>query len=229
MAIPWVYVWNDKHAIFHHILQDTVKEDELKLEPVYSNSVSLEGSSSKVEIIFEHKSKAIVSALKSALEQNLQHIIFSDVDVIVATSIYKSLKPFIEGGSDMVLGDGLGFVILRVCPEVLDFWLNLKATSFEDLLNQTNTGSNLKISKFDDQLFTTTNTWTRDAPYAILQTSSSELGEELDLAEKIFTIAQYINADSYMKYVDEETIPFIYQIQEILIRSHQQAKRASQN
>jgi len=224
MAIPWVYVWNDKHAIFHHILQDTMKETELKLEPVYIGS-----DSSKVEIRFEEKAKAIIGALKSALEQNISHIIFSDVDVILGTGIYERVKPFIENGSDMVLSNELGMAILRVCPEVLDFWINVRPSSLEHLAKNTSIKSNLKISKFDSQLFTTTNTWTRDAPYAILQTSSSELGKELDLAEKIFTVAQYINADSYMKYVDEETIPFIYQIQEILIRSHQQAKRASQN
>jgi hypothetical protein len=224
MAIPWVYVWNDKHAIFHHILQDTMNETELKLEPVYIGS-----DSSKVEIRFEEKAKAIIGALKSALEQNISHIIFSDVDVILGTGIYERVKPFIENGSDMVLSNELGMAILRVCPEVLDFWINVRPSSLEHLAKNTSIKSNLKISKFDSQLFTTTNTWTRDAPYAILQTSSSELGKELDLAEKIFTVAQYINADSYMKYVDEETIPFIYQIQEILIRSHQQAKRASQN
>ena len=128
---------------------------------------------------------------------------------------------FLNGES----GPTMGFTLLRVCPEVLKFWESSKDKSgLSDILKS----QGACVSTLDGQLFTTTNTWTKVAPYAILQTTSSELSDELNIAEKIFIVAQNVNADPYMKYVGEEIIPFIYQIQEILIRSHQQAKRASQ-
>ena len=77
--IHWTYVWNDTHAFFHHILQDTMKEPQLKLEPVHIDSAE----PSKFEITFSQKVSAIIEMLKSALERNDAYAIFTDVDVIV--------------------------------------------------------------------------------------------------------------------------------------------------
>ena len=53
--------------------------------------------------------------------------------------------------------------------------------------------------------------------------------EEFNMAEKIFSTAQHIDIQSYMQYVKEDIIPYIYKFQELLYKSHQIAKEDALN
>ena len=57
-----------------------------------------------------------------------------------------------------------------------------------------------------------------------MQVLCTNLGKELNMAEKIFNMAQHLNIESYMEYVPENIIPFIYKFQEILHNSYMEHK-----
>lgn len=236
--IPWFYMWSQKYAFFHHMLQDDMTESELKLEPIFiEQSVFDEklhqteghawmGCSLKIDLLIER--------LKTSKDP---YVLFTDVDIVVKPGIYEKLKPFMDKQDTMVFlkeGDflNIGFILLKVCSEVLEFWELVKATISEKgghdqaHVNELIQGYHHPWSSFDNQLFACSNTWEGHIPFVVFQPLCSNLGKEFNMAEKIFYSAQHTTIAPYMKYVPEDIVPFIYRFQEILIRSHQQAKKA---
>ena len=76
----------------------------------------------------------LIRWLKEAKEP---YILFTDVDLIVKPGIYQHLVPYMESGESMVfLKEGqhlnIGFVLLKVCPDVLAFWEMVKAKIVEE-------------------------------------------------------------------------------------------------
>jgi len=235
--VPWFYMWSQKYAFFHNMLQDDMKDSELKLEPIFieqsvfdaklhqtEGSHAWAGCSMKIDLLIER--------LKSAKEP---YILFTDVDIVVKPGIYEKIKPFMDKGDTMVfLKEGehlnIGFVLLKVCPEVLEFWELVKATMDEKAgHDQTHVNDLIREyphpwSTFNQTDFACSNTWD-GSPFVVIQPLCSNIGKEFVMAEKVFYAAQYTDTEKYMKYVPEEVIPYIYRFQEILIRSHQQAKR----
>jgi hypothetical protein len=230
-------MWSQKYAFFHHMLQDDMKDSELKLEPIFIEQSLFDaklhqkegdhawsGCSMKIDLL--------IDKLKAAKEP---YILFTDVDVVVKPGIYTKLKDHIDKGDTMVfLKEGehlnIGFVLLKVCSEVLDFWELVKAT-IDDKgghdqahVNDLIKGYPGTWSTFNQKDFTCSNTWD-GGPFLVIQPLCSNLGKEFNFAEKVFYAAQYTKIERYMKYVPEDIVPFIYRFQEILIRSHQQAKK----
>jgi len=218
------------------MLQDGMKESELSLEPIFiEQSVFDEklhqteghawmGCSLKIDLLIER--------LKRAKEP---YILFTDVDVVVKPGIYEKLKGHMDKGDSMAfLKEGehlnIGFILLKVCSEVLEFWELVKATIDEKgghdqaHVNDLISGYPGTWSTFDQKDFACSNTWD-GSPFVVIQPLCSNIGKEFVMAEKVFYAAQYTDTEKYMKYVPEEVIPYIYRFQEILIRSHQQAKR----
>ena len=114
-------------------------------------------------------------------------------------------------------------MLLKVCPEVIDFFKNLKEPiRIHELITQY-TG---KWALLDNQLFTTSTIWNMKNEFSIMKPLTSNLGKEFDFAEKIFTMGQHVNLDPYMQYVPEEIIPFIYKFQELLYLSYQESRTA---
>jgi hypothetical protein len=228
-------MWSQKYAFFHHMLQNDMKDSELTLEPIFieqsffdaklhqkEDDHAWSGCSMKIDLL--------IDKLKTAKEP---YILFTDVDVVVKPGIYTGLKDHMDKGDTMVfLKEGehlnIGFVLLKVCSEVLEFWELVKAT-IDDKGGHDQAHVNDLIKGYPgtwttfDRLFCCSNTWD-GGPFLVIQPLCSNLGKEFNFAEKVFYAAQYTKIERYMKYVPEDIVPFIYRFQEILIRSHQQAK-----
>jgi hypothetical protein len=135
---------------------------------------------------------------------------------------------FLEEGDHL----NIGFMLMKVCPEVVDFWTSVKNNILHTPgLDQEYVNSLIKLykgkwAKFHNQQFTCSNTWDGTTEFSVLQTLSSCLGKEYDFVEKVFEIAQHIDMNDYMKYFPPDLIPYIYKFQEILMESHQEVSSA---
>lgn len=155
------------------------------------------------------------------------YIIVSNGDFTVKPGIFKNLKLHIDASVTMgfLQEDGQltsTFMLLKVCPEVIEFWGSLKQININDAIKEY-TGKWLLL---DNQLFTTSDTWNMAKPYLVMKFKTSGLGTQMDFAEKIFNAAQNLDIEPVMKYVPDEIIPFIYKFQELLYLSHQEVKSA---
>jgi hypothetical protein len=205
MPIPWFYTWSEH--VFHHVLQDTLKEFDLK--PIQSETTTI-----------KHRAELIVKALK---DTTAPYIIFSVSDIIVKPGFINELS---EVTDDMIFLDGPkgtfepAILYLKNTSDVREFWSSV-TTIEESIL-----GFKGKWSKFSKKCVST-DTWDKASEFSILYLISSGFGKEFDFAEKIFTMAQYIELQPYMQYVPEDIVPFIYKIQELLFLTHKEMKKAS--
>lgn len=205
MPIPWFYTWSE--PVFHHVLQDTLKEFDLT--PIQSDATSI-----------KDRADLIVKALK---DTTAPYIIFSSSDVIVKPDFIKELSDVTD---DMVFLDGPkgafqpGVLYLKNNLGVQEFWSSI-TTIEESILT-----FNGKWSKFSKKSVST-DTWDKSSEFNILYLISSGFGKEFDFAEKIFTMAQHIELQPYMQHVPEDVIPFIYKIQELLFLTHKEMKKAA--
>jgi hypothetical protein len=239
-------MWSEKYRFFHEILQNEVKEPNLRLEPIHIDQSVFDKELYQIE---GHawmgcciKIDLLIQRLKDNIgNKETPYILFTDVDLIVKPGIYDKLAKYLNGEIDSTMvflkeGDHLniGFILLKVCDEVIAFWEIIREKMVEksdhdqkyvNELIKEYTGT---WSVFDTQDFLCSNNWNGETPFVVLQLLSSCLGKEYDFAEKIFYSAQHMGIDPYMQYVPKDIIPFIYKFQEILIRSHQQAKKEVQ-
>jgi hypothetical protein len=244
--VPWYYMWSQKYRFFHEMLQNEVKEPNLRLEPIHIDQSVFDKELYQIE---GHawmgcciKIDLLIQRLKDNIgKKETPYILFTDVDLIVKPGIYDKLTPYLNGEIDSTMvflneGGGLniGFILLKVCDEVIAFWEIVREMMIEkpghdqgyvNTLIKEYTGT---WSVFDTKVFVCNNEWDGKTPFLLLQPLTSGLGKEYDFAEKIFYSAQHMSIDPYMQYVPQDIIPFIYKFQEILIRSHQQAKKEVQ-
>jgi len=205
MPIPWFYTWSD--PVFHHVLQDTLKEYDLK--PIQSETTTI-----------RDRAELIVKALK---DTTAPYIIFSVSDIIVKPGFINELSELTD---DMIFLDGPkgtfepAILYLKNTSDVREFWSSV-TTIEESILDFKG-----KWSKFSKKSVST-DTWDKASEFSILYLISSGFGKEFDFAEKLFTMAQHIELQPYMKYVPEDIVPFIYKIQELLFLTHKEMKKAS--
>jgi len=205
MPIPWFYTWSE--PVFHNVLQDTLKEYDLT--PIQSETTSI-----------KDRAELIVNALKHT---TAPYIVFSVSDIIVKPGFITELSEITD---DMVFLDGPkgtfepAILYLKNTSDVMEFWSSLSMIE-ESILNFKG-----KWSKFSKKCVST-DTWDKASEFSILYLISSGFGKEFDFAEKIFTMAQYIELQPYMQYVSEDIIPFIYKIQELLFLTHKEMKMLS--
>jgi hypothetical protein len=231
-------MWSEKYQFFHEALQASMKDSEFTLMPInieqsyfdenlykIENAHAWAGCSLRIDLIIERLENADTS-----------YILFSDVDIVAKSKIYENMKGHIEKKESMVFLQNnkeinIGFVLLKVCPEVIEFWKGIRLAIMEKpghdqkYVNDLIKGYTGSWTKFDSQLFTRSNIWNHMSDYSIFQPHSSSLGRDFDFAEKIFTMAQHLDVQEFMKYVPENMIPFIYKIQELLYLSHKEMKK----
>jgi len=241
-TIPFYFMWSKEYRFFYEILKATVKDSRLPLMPIEIDQSVFDRELYQIEN--EHfwqgsliKVNTILDTLNTA---SSKYIIFSDIDCIFKAKLYDTILPYIEAENDIVYLKesrhiNIGFMLFRVCPEVISFWELIKAKMIENptldqkYVNELMVDYPGKWSCFDDQLFACSNTWDGKTDFAMLQLLCSCLGKEFNMAEKIFYSAQHINIEPYMQYVKPEIIPFIYRFQEILVRSHKKEDESKTN
>ena len=235
-------MWSEKYRFFHELFLDSMKEPEFTVCPIhidqsyFDNNLyqtkgthSWNGCSLKIDLLIER--------LKTATSS---YILFTDIDIIAKCDIYKNLKihidnedtmVFLQEGSDEGTKFNIGFILLKVCPEVIEFW-NLVKTKMNETPGHDQTYANdlikdykSKWARFDNQNFTCSNIW-KGQPFSIIQPLSSCLGKEFDFAEKIYFTNQVCNIQDYVKYIPQDIIPFIYKFQE-LINNYHKAKQTN--
>jgi len=229
-------MWSEKYRFFHEILKDTVKEPEFTIKPIHIDQSYFDKNlyTSKGQHAWSGCSLKIDLLIESLENSNTQYILFTDADIVPAKNIYKNLKDYIDEGYTQVFLDevnhlNIGFILLKVCPEVIQFWKDIKTIMSQQgghdqkHVNDLISNYNDKWTKFDSQVFTCSNIWNGIKEFSIMQPLSSCLGKEYDFAEKIFVTAQHIEIEEYMKYVPEDIIPFIYKFQEIIFKSYKES------
>ena len=210
MPIPWYYTWSDR--FFHEVLQDSMKDSAFTL-------VSIE------QVVYTREYSELVTLLENS---DQSYIVYSNSELIVKSDIFKNLKCHIDADDTMVflneeMRPSPSFMLLKVCPQVIDFFKKLNGTiELYDLIKEY-TG---KWALFDNQLFTSSTIWNMKNDFSIMKPLTSNLGKEFDFAEKIFTMGQHMNLDPYMQFVPEEIISYIYKFQELLYLSHQDSRTA---
>ena len=235
MSIPWYYMWSEKYRFFHELFLDTMKEPEFLVTPIHidqsyfdSNLYKIEGKHSwngcslKIDLLIDRLETASSS-----------YIIFSDIDIIAKDNIYKNLKVHIDNNDTMVfLQEGsegnninIGFILLKVCPEVIEFWKLVKTKMNEIPGHDQEYTNNLikeykgKWTRFHDQIFTCSNIWKGRIPFSIMQPLSSCLGKEFDFAEKIYSSGQVCDIQKYVQYIPPNIIPYVLKFQELIKNS----------
>jgi hypothetical protein len=238
-------MWSENYRFFHEIVKDSMKESKLSLQPIeipqsrfdkelykVDGKHHWEGSCIKIDLLLDK--------LHEAADKSETYILFTDVDLVIKPGVYQGLKTYMDDGYDMVFlkeGDQLniGFLLLKTNKTVIDFWKSVRKMMVEKeghdqvYTNEAITRFTGSYTTFDDQVFTCSNTWNQTTEFAIMQVLCSCLGREFNMAEKIFSTAQFIDVQPYMKYVKEDIIPYIYRFQEILARSHQEMKKDALN
>lgn len=232
---------SDDYRVFKEILQDSVKEPfELIFCDIQQGRFNSELYKSQKVIPdsnpWNNSRIRIESILISFYEsKESDYILFTDIDILVRPGLHDALKPYMQDGYDMVFSKkndgtlGLNFMLLKISEVVKDFWSNIhtQMQNVEDLdrefLNKSIKNFQGKYTTFDEQLFTTPTRWNQKADYIMMHMDCSQLGKELNMAEKLFNMAQHIVLEPYMQYVKEDIIPYIYEFQELLYKSHQEA------
>lgn len=235
-SINWYYMWSEKYRFFHEILKDTVKENEFTIKPIHIDQVYFDKNlyTSQGQHAWNGCSLKIDLLIERLETSDTLYILFTDADLIPAKDIYKNLKQYIEEDYTQVFLDegshlNIGFILLKVCPEVIQFWKDIKNKMSEEGGHDQKHVNDLipnykgKWTRFDSQVFTCSNIWNGAKEFSIMQPLSSCLGKEFDFAEKIFVTAQHIKIEEYMKYVPENIIPFIYKFQEIMFKSYKES------
>ena len=235
-------MWSENYLFFRELLKDSITEDNFIVKEIYIPQEKFDAELYKVDD--KHfwdgsliKVDAILNSLLEAKNNSNEYILFTDIDIIVKPGVYTLLEKYIEDKYDIVFLKeksilNIGFMLLRVNDSVVTFWQSIREKMLnkggldQEYVNElihTFTG---KYTGFDEGLVTCNNIWDGSSNFLVMQLLCSCLGKEFNMAEKIFNAAQYTNIESYMKFVPKDIIPFIYKFQELLYRSHKEAKTA---
>lgn len=244
--LPLYFMWSQGYRFFYEILKQTPRDSELDLRPIEIPQARFDAE------LYQHegdktkhfwygsfiKVDTIIESLEKAQDSNEPYILFSDIDVLIRPGLYAQCQPYMKDAYDMVfLKEGehfnIGFMLFRICPEVINFWKGVRLSMMEEMdLDQAYVNKNLqtfsgKVGHFDKKYVLNNNDWDGvSKEWKFMQILCSCFGKEFNMAEKIFSMAQFMDLQPYMKYVDPAIIPYIYKFQEILIESHKRAQSA---
>ena len=241
LSLPWYFMWSENYRFFVEIFKDSMKDSEIDVRPIEIPQETFDKElyqhtedSSKH---FWHGSYIKVNAVIDCLEKTQEtYMIFSDIDIVVKPGVYAAMIPFMDDGVGMVyLKEGehtnIGFMLLRVCSEVIDFWKGIRQSMMDNMdLDQTYVNKRLVAytgswCHFDKKELLCMNDWDHvNDQWVMMQLLCSCLGKEFNMAEKVFYMAQHKELNDYMKYVKPDILPFIYRFQEILMKQHQRAR-----
>jgi hypothetical protein len=224
--IPWYYMWSEQYRFFHEIFQDTMKEREFSVRPIYLDQTVFDSTLHQGGThAWSNSTLKVDQILKTLESSELPYVLFTDIDLICKDAIFPKLQPHIDARHSMVfLQEGrllnIGFMLLMVCKEVIDFWKEIRTLVLQGGLDSDHVNEAMKTyalpwGKFDPQAFTCSNTWD-GTRFSVLQTLSSTISKEDDMAEKIYAFSQFLNVDPYMKYVPESIVPYVCKIKQVL-------------
>jgi len=218
-------------------MQDTIQDAKMPLRPVEISEGRFYGELYKRDDCHYFtgssiKIESILIALYEAKCDSLPYIFFTDIDIVVKPGVYDALQKYIDDGQEMVFikdtaGVNITAMLLRVSTVTTDFWKKIHSMMSEkiqldqDLVNKQIKEFPGKWTTFDQKFTLSENCDQKN--FLLMHLPCTYLGKEYNMAERIFTLAQHIDLEAYMQYVDEDVIPYIYKFQELLYQSHREA------
>ena len=222
---PWYYVWSPRYRIFHEVLKFAVNDiSGVSLRPLCMPQQIFDR---KVDDVNQHFLTGIgikiYCLLKSLQAHPDQHILFSDVDLIVpdkalATKLKAYEKNDITAMREKKGVDeyNIGFMMIKNTPAVKQFFETvLQRIQKEKKLDQDIFNEEIKTfvgtqGFFDDKEFIQSNMIRKDiwdtGNYSIIQCLSSEQTEKEILLGKLATIIYFYNITSLLHFVDRSIV-----------------------
>ena len=218
--MKWFYIYSPKYEIFHKIIMSYFIHDVgFELIPIFVPQEAFSNTYKYKEHFFAGntlKIKFIIEALK---DNQGEHIIFSDVDLIVKhhAKLYEYLQPYKR--FDMVFMKdnmidntrNIGFSLLKSLPETICFFQDVLdsiiKTNQQDqrIVNEllpTFSGTN-SIFTMAEMIQSNCHNMLND--FYVLQLLCSHSTPEENIAEKLCTVARIVDIKPYIHLVSPLT------------------------
>lgn len=220
---PWYYVWSPKYRIFHEVLKFAAGDlSGISLRPIampqeiftprVSNGHFLTGIGIKIYCL-----------LKSLQAHPDQHILFSDVDLIVPDKkLAEKLKAYEKNDiTAMVEKDtsdeyNIGFMLVKSTPTVLQFFqtvlqrIHKEVRLDQDVFNEECKNFQGTLGKFDRKDFIQSNMIRKDiwdaGNYSVVQCLNSGESYKEIMCGKLATIIYYYNITPLLMFVERDII-----------------------
>lgn len=220
---PWYYVWSPKYRIFHEVLQFSARDlSGVSLRPI---SIPQHIFTPRVQNkhFFTGIGIKIYCLLKSLQAHPDQHIVFSDVDLIVADKdIALKLKEY-EKNDITAMRDKLdvdeyniGFMLIKSTPDVIRFFetvlqrINKEVALDQDIFNDEIKRFSGTHGFFSTKDFIQSNMIRKDiwdsGNYSIIQCLYSGESSTDIMCGKLATIIYYYNITHLLQHVDRDVV-----------------------
>lgn len=217
----WYYIWSPKYEIFHHIIRCNFKEGYgLEMQglfvpqEVFSNTYKGNG-----QHFFAGLTIKIEFLIKYLELHQGEHIIFSDADIFVnkTAKLAEYLQSYKQYDMTFMKDNfnddtrNIGFSLIKSTPETINFFKKvyeeIKKTQGQDQMIVNNllptfTGSH---SMFSVPEIIQSHMMTGQTDFYILQLLCSHNSSDINIGEKLATVAKYINIKGQIHLVSQET------------------------
>lgn len=220
---PWYYVWSPKYRIFHEVLKFSVSD----ISGVSLRPISIPQHIFTPRVVNKHFFTGIgikiYCLLKSLQAHPEQHIIFSDVDLIVPDKeIALKLKEY-EKNDITAMRDKLdideyniGFMLVKSTPEVIRFFetvlqrIHKEVALDQDIFNDEIKRFSGTHGYFSTKDFIQSNMIRKDiwdaGNYSVIQCLYSGESPTDVMCGKLGTIIYYYNITPLLHFVDREVV-----------------------
>jgi hypothetical protein len=223
MSILWYYVYSPKYEIFHHILSSCIEPHKgFDLRPVFVPQEAFSNTYSSSTTHFFSGNSVKIQCLIDALKANPeQHIIFSDVDLIIQTT--ETLRSYLESYKvyditfmkDNMRDNtrNIGFGLIKSTPETIHFFdsvLNeiVKTKGLDqDIIN-----TQLASFKGTSSMFTLpeiiqSNMFDTYVPFYVLQMlCANQDTSDKNIFEKLITAAKLLDITDVLPLVSNDVV-----------------------
>lgn len=222
---PWYYVWSPDYRIFHEVLKfGTHDISGILLNPVgVPQSIFNRKTDNSGNHFLTGIGIKIYTLVKSLQLHPDQHIIFSDVDLIVLDkNIATKLKSYevndITAMREKKDGEeyNIGFMLVKSSPQVIDFFTKvLRRIHTEIKLDQDVFNEEIKNFQgthgfFDTKDFIQSNMIRKDiwdtGNYAIIQCLSAVMSKREAILGKLATIVYFYNIKDLLHFLDKDIV-----------------------
>jgi hypothetical protein len=213
-------MWSPAFEVFHRIIQDTFRDKDVQLHPIYLDQSHFDKELYKAK--GQHHWSGCVLKLDLLLERmrltehKNSYIVFSDADIYARSGIGAKLHEYSKEGKDMYFLQetftdaraNIGLILLKCTEEVCMFWEGVRSEVLRDgTHDQLITNQHLEKTSlswgFLDQTCLNSNMVNPATAKTFLycQMLCSCRGYELDMAEKLFGYLHFFSLEPYLPFI----------------------------
>lgn len=220
---PWYYIWSPRYRIFHEVLKFSTQDiSGVSMRPL---CMPQELFTPRVtnKHFFTGIGIKIYCLIKSLKAHANQHIIFSDVDIIVPDKyLAQKLKAYEENDVTAMLDRSdsddynIGFMLVKSTPEVIAFFekvlkrLHTEVKLDQDIFNEEIKTVSFKHGMFDKKDFIQSNMIRKDiwdtGNYSVIQCLYSGESANDVMCGKLLTVVYFYNIIHLLEFVDREVV-----------------------